>query len=80
MKKISKKLKDYAMRLDLFGETINFEIGGNTAHKSCYGLVISLGIFATLLAYGVNKFLVFKDYQDTQHQQIYEQDYFNKFL
>ena len=47
---------------NLFGETINLEIRGQAAHKSFTGLVLSLGIFTTLLAYGTNKFFVFKDY------------------
>ena len=65
MPKIASKVREFVMRFNLFGETINFEIRGQAAHKSFTGLVLSLGIFATLLAYGTNKFLVFKDYQDT---------------
>ena len=64
------------MHFNLFGEKINFEIRGQAAHKSFTGLVLSLGIFATLLAYGTNKFLVFKDYQDTLHQQTIAKSYY----
>ena len=76
MSKIAKRVREFVMRFNLFGETVNFEIRGQAAHKSFTGLVLSFGIFTTLLAYGTNKFFVFKDYQDTQHQQTIGKNYY----
>ena len=53
--------------LDYFGEQVSFNIQGRGDHKSFLGMLFSLAILATVGSFGVKKFLVMKDYEDTKH-------------
>ena len=62
-----KKLGSTFMRIDLFGEKAEFTIDGESSYRSLQGVIISLGIFATVLSYAVNKFSIMIDYGDTNN-------------
>ena len=77
MGKASKGIRNAIFTLDIFGEPIGFSIDGKSSYKSVQGLVLSVGILATVLTFGVNKFLKCLDYQETLHQQSVSHDYFD---
>ena len=53
------------LKMDLFGESIGFKIDGEESRRSILGLMLSLGIFATILPYAVKKWQVMINYDDT---------------
>ena len=67
MNKALKKLRASVLTLDLYGEDIGFTANGQRSIKSVSGLVLSIGILTTVLAFGANKFLLCFDYQETKH-------------
>ena len=68
MGKNQKKTIRSPLLFDFFGESIGFNIKGQSKHKSFIGMLISIGIFCTVTAFAVKKFLVMKSYEDTHHQ------------
>ena len=62
------KLAKAFMKIDLFGESAEFKINGQSSSKNIYGVIISLGIFSTVLAYAGNKFQIMLNYDDTVYQ------------
>ena len=78
MAKFSAKIQSVFLSLDLFSESIQFSINGKRAHRSILGSIFSLGIFATVLAFGINKFKVSLSYQDTLFQQTIEKNYYEE--
>ena len=52
----------------MFGESLQFKVGGNDSFKSIIGALVSLAIFATVLPYGVNKFIILYQKNDTSYQ------------
>ena len=58
MAMFSTKIQSAFLSIDLFSESIQFSIKGKRAHQSILGSVLSLGIFATVLAFGINKFSI----------------------
>ena len=57
MVKLTRKIENTMLKLDLFGESVKFSIDGEDSHKSILGSIVSLGIFATILAFGTKKFI-----------------------
>ena len=50
---------------DGFGESANFEIKGQTEHKTMQGAVITLVILACVALFAVNKVMIMQAYEDT---------------
>ena len=57
-KSISSSIGNVFKSFDFYGETIGFNIKGAKSVKSVFGTIISLGIVAVVMAYGLNKFIV----------------------
>lgn len=55
--------------LDLFGQTVAFEINGAGTLTSCSGACISLMILIVVSSFAVNRFQTMYDFEDTTHQQ-----------
>ena len=51
-----KKILRSFLKLDLFGESIGFQIDGLSSRKSILGAILSFAIFATVLPYSVKKY------------------------
>ena len=58
------------MQIDKYGESASFNIAGRSSYPSVYGTIISMLILAVAFPYGVNKFVVMKNYEDTNFQSI----------
>ena len=56
------------LQVDLFGETASFQIEGKSYYGSIHGAIISIGILATVIAYGLNKYNIMLDFGETSHQ------------
>ena len=61
MGKVVERFKD----IDILGEPIQLKVKGRESYTSIFGALISLGIFTTVAAYGVNKFTLMKEKGDT---------------
>ena len=65
------KLADMVTSIDLFSESIGFNIGnGKSAHGSFIGALFSLWIFICIILYGGNKLHRLRDFQDTKFSEI----------
>ena len=64
------KLGDKIMSADHYGETAKFNINGQESYPSVVGTIISLLIFAVVIAYGLNKFIIMWEFNDTKHQTV----------
>ena len=60
------KLNKTLLRLDLFGETVGFKIDGHDSKNSWPGLLLSVCIFATIVAYTAVKYVVMVTHNGTQ--------------
>ena len=69
MKNNLRKVGKSLLKLDLFGEQIGLNIDGEGANKTILGLLFSLCIFATIIPYGVKKYDVMINYEDTDIQR-----------
>ena len=58
------------MRIDKYGEQASFNMGGNSSFSSVHGTLISILVLAIVIPYGVNKYLVMKDRDDTNFESI----------
>ena len=61
----TKMLKRKLLAFDILGENVNFNVGGQSSHQSVLGLVVSLAIFVLVGAFGLKKFTVMLEYQET---------------
>ena len=62
----TKKIGNAIRTLDSFGESASFTtFNGRTKVGSIYGAILTLLIFSVTLLYGVSKFIVLKDREDT---------------
>ena len=61
------KIVNKFKHIDRFGEQVQFKVNGSDTYKSVFGALISLGIFATVGAYGINKFFIMKARGDTTY-------------
>ena len=66
-KKRDGRVKSLFMGLDLFGESIGFNIDGSERSSSCVGSLISLVIYILVFVYGIQKFITLLEYGDTNH-------------
>ena len=57
------------MRVDFFGEKASFHIDGEQSYNSIFGAIISIGIIGTIMAYGINKYKIMKNFEETNFQQ-----------
>ena len=67
-------LVDFAKSVDYFGETVNFEIGGSSSHRSLFGAFLSLIVIAITLSYSLKQLMTMLEYGATQHLQVTEQN------
>lgn len=64
-----KKLQQSIKSVDMFGETITFEIDGHATKKSFLGSFISAAIIVITFSYAFTRFEVMRGYADTRYQQ-----------
>ena len=62
-----KKVSNYIMSFDFFGEPAKLKVKGRDTYPSCMGTLLTFGILATVLAYGVNKYNIMMNYGDTTY-------------
>ena len=74
----AERIGNVLMRIDLFGETASFDINGRTSYPSVCGSLMSVVIFAAILAYGDKKYRVMLDYEDTMHQTTLKENNFDE--
>ena len=65
MKSSLQRLRSTLLKLDIFGEPVEFTVDGEGSRKSCLGLLLSLVIFATVLPYSFDKYKILINYGDT---------------
>ena len=53
------------MQMDKYGEEVSFTINGYSKYPSIFGMMISIAIFATVLRYGLAKYMTMEEYGDT---------------
>ena len=74
--KNSLKLLDFLKSFDAFGTRAVLNIGGKDSHNTIFGLVMTLMIYALLVAFGFKKFTnLYKKEDTTYHDTLIE----NKF-
>jgi len=64
--------------IDIFGESIGFEIGGGRTHKTLLGAAVSLAIIVLTASYTLTQFNTMKDYLGTRHISFVEPDVNNR--
>ena len=64
------RLGQKVMELDNYGEAASFNIAGKSSYPSVYGTLISILILAVVIPYGTNKFIVMRNYEDTNFMSI----------
>ena len=64
------KIGEKVLQIDKYGESASFNISGRSSYTSVYGTIISMLVFIVVIPYGVNKFVVMKNYEDTKFQAI----------
>ena len=64
-----KKMKQFFRNLDLFGQKIDFNIGGTSStYRTVRGSIISMIILSLILVYGTQKFITMYERGDTKFQ------------
>ena len=63
------KLSTYFSSLDFFHTNIEFRENGGHALGSVFGACISIIISMVVVLYGINKFFVMINYDDTQYSE-----------
>ena len=53
------------MSIDKYGEKKSFSIAGSEAYPSVLGSLLTLIIFAVIVPFGFNKFIIMRDREDT---------------
>ena len=60
------KLGNRIKSVDIFGESVGFNIGGETStHKTYFGSLLTLVIIAITVTYAFKRYNVMSDYGDT---------------
>ncbi len=67
---LSNRIRRQFLKVDLFGETAQMNIEGQATYTSVSGTIISIGILATVIAYGGKKFTDMADYNDSTMKTI----------
>ena len=60
------KLKSTFLKADLFGEKAEIQVKGESSYHSCFGAFISILIMLLTFAYGIQKFKVMLNFEDTK--------------
>ena len=68
-KKSSFSLLNTFRKLDIFGESVAFQIAGEASVTSCAGAIMTMLITVVTLVYAQARFQVMVDYQDTRFQE-----------
>ena len=72
-KKTFKGVTTYLHKLlvnrDVYGESIGFQIEGETEKKSISGALVFIFILITVGMYGLEKILIMQEFGDTSYQQ-----------
>ena len=63
------RIGETIMSIDKYGESASFNIAGKRTYPSVYGTFISILIFAVVIPYGTNKFMVMQEREGTDHQR-----------
>ena len=63
-----RKKLDFLKRIDIFGDSIMFRVGGSTKFFTWSGTMISITIYLMIFIYGYTKFMTMIDYGDTVKQ------------
>ena len=58
------------MSIDKFGETPTFTVNGRDTYSSLIGMVLTLVILGVVIPFGFNKFIIMREYDDTNFQSI----------
>ena len=61
------RIGETIMSIDKYGESASFNIAGKRTYPSVYGTFISILIFAVVIPYGTNKFMIMRNYEDTNY-------------
>ena len=61
------------MQIDLFGDKPAFHIDGESSYPSISGVVFSLIIYCTMIAYCFKKLTVMLSYEDTNYKTVVEE-------
>ena len=69
-KNLLSKIGSQMMRIDKFGETASFSIAGRDSYPSFCGTLISIMVLSVVIPYGLNKYLIMQEYEDTSFQSI----------
>ena len=60
------------MSIDKFGESPTFQVAGRDTYPSLIGTVLTLIIVMVVIRFGINKFIIMKDRDDTKYQSVIE--------
>ena len=61
------KLRHKFNKIDIFGETISFNIRGANSFKTTYGAIMTLAVLALTISYAQKRLTILLDYGDTRH-------------
>ena len=64
------KISDTIMSVDKYGERASFNIAGKSTYPSILGTLVSIIVLVVVIPYGLNKFLIMKEYGDTNFMSI----------
>ena len=68
------KLGEKMMEIDKYGESASFNIAGKSSFPSVYGTLISILVLVIVIPYAINKFVVMRNYEDTNFSSITQED------
>ena len=63
-----RKKLDSIKRIDIFGDSIMFRVGGSSKFSTWSGTVISITIYLMIFIYGYTKYTTMIEYGDTRKQ------------
>ena len=63
-----KKKLDFIKRIDIFGDSIMFRVGGSSKFSTWSGTFISITIYLMIWIYGYTKFMTMIEHGDTVKQ------------
>ena len=66
-RKGSSKFAQLYKSFDIFDEKPGLTVDGEQSYKSMFGATLSIFMFLLVLVYGVNRFLVMKNREDTNN-------------
>ena len=63
----TKFFSSYFKKLDIFGEDITFNFGGNRHYTTVVGAIVSILVVLVVFIYGQGKFFILLNRGDTSH-------------